>query len=96
MSNLRPNDPYATTPTRKLRRDISTYPLVAAGVPVGVLMGASLGHWRMIRDAGLLGAYRRSRIRARKANRAPFVYTPNDVSHTPHRITLGGGSSGRA
>lgn len=96
MSNLRPNDPYATTPVHRLRRDISTYLLVAAGVPVGDVEVACHIEWRMERDHGDLAAERRSRIRARKANRAPFVYTPNDVSHKPHRITLGGASSGRA
>lgn len=45
------------------------------------------------RDAGREQS-RLARIRARKALRAPFVYTPNDITHKKahHKITLGGGT----
>lgn len=41
--------------------------------------------------------YRRMRIRVRKMMREPWTYTPNDITHKKahHKITLGGGTSGR-
>lgn len=77
--------------------EIPASKLISAGHPPGATVTHILRArwWRSVDERKGAGYSMRHRIRRRKKFREAFTYVPNNVAHVPHRITLGGGYSGR-